>query len=240
MTLRLTLAAAATAILLAGCNPMHGRQARPAHAVPAGQQAVYLRGQLPPAQPVSQPVADAMVLKPPLQMPPPVVRPASAQLPPPEPSLGASYQLDAGDQLRVVVFGQDSLSREYAVDGSGFISMPLIGPVPARGATTFQVEDRIASMLRQKYVKDPKVTVEVRTYRPFFILGEVRRPGQFPYVSGMTVQTAVAIAGGYTERARESKMKLTRRQGGASATLMVPQDYPVQPGDTIYVKERLF
>ena len=116
--------------------------------------------------------------------------------------------------------------------------MPLIGAVKSRGYTTFELEDRIAAKLRSKYVKDPKVTVEVQNYRPFFILGEVRRPGQFPYVSGMTVQTAVAIAGGFTERAREKKVKLSRRHNGRDITVIVPGTYKVQPGDTIYVTER--
>ena len=92
------------------------------------------------------------------------------------------YELDSGDRLRVGVFGQENLSRDYAVDGGGYISMPLIGAVQARGITTFDLERRIAAKLKAKYVKDPKVTVEVQTYRPFFVLGEVRRPGQFPYV----------------------------------------------------------
>lgn len=228
------------ALLAAGCS-QHGHQPRQAGV--AGQT-VYLRGQLPPASaPVAAvqqpPQPQPAVLKPGSHVPQPVYRPASAEIPAASPA-GAPYRLDSGDVLRVVVFGQDTLSNDYSVDGGGFISMPLIGPVPARGQTTFDLEGRIASMLRQKYVKDPKVTVEVRTYRPFFILGEVRRPGQFPYVNGMTVQTAVAIAGGYTERARESKMKLTRKSGGATQTFMVPQDFPVQPGDTVYITERLF
>ncbi len=150
------------------------------------------------------------------------------------------YRLDSGDRLRVVVFGQENLSRTYSVDGSGFISMPLIGAVKAQASTTFELEDKIAAKLRSKYVKDPKVTVEVAVYRPFFILGEVRRPGQFPYVNGMTLQTAVAIAGGYTERAREKKFKLTRKTNGRSVTMQVSSSHLVQPGDTIYVKERLF
>jgi polysaccharide export outer membrane protein len=152
----------------------------------------------------------------------------------------APYRLDSGDRLRVVGFDQENLSRTYSVDGSGHISMPLIGAVRARGATTYELEERIAAKLRDEYVKDPKVTVEIQTYRPFFILGEVREPGQFPYVNGMTVQTAVAIAGGYTERAREGKVKLTRHVDGRSAEFTVPGNYRVRPGDTIYVEERLF
>ncbi|MGI9385444.1 MAG: polysaccharide biosynthesis/export family protein [Methyloligellaceae bacterium] len=152
----------------------------------------------------------------------------------------ATYRLDSGDRLRIVVFGQQNLSRTYAVDGGGYISMPLIGAVASRGATTFELEQRIADQLRVKYVKDPKVTVEVETYRPFFILGEVRRAGQFPYVNGMTVQTAVAIAGGFSERAKESEVQLTRRANGRAVTRSVPPNYPVRPGDTIKVTERFF
>lgn len=151
-----------------------------------------------------------------------------------------SYRLDSGDSLRVVVFGQENLSRTYAVDGGGFISMPLIGAVSTRGMTTFQLEEKIASRLKTKYVKDPKVTVEVETYRPFFILGEVQSPGQFPYVNGMTVQTAVAIAGGYTERARESKVKITRQANGRTVKFKAGREFRIQPGDTIYVTERFF
>jgi len=94
--------------------------------------------------------------------------------------------------------------------------------------------------LRQKYIKDPKVTVEVATYHPFFILGEVNTPGQYPYVNAMTVEAAVAIAEGYTERAKKRFVRLTRKFGGVMSTVMVPTDYPVQPGDTIYVLERFF
>lgn len=91
-----------------------------------------------------------------------------------------------------------------------------------------------------QYIKDPKVSVEVETYRPFFILGEVHKPGQYPYVNAMTVEAAVAIAEGYTDRAKKRMVRLTRRFGGVMSTVMVPTDYPVQPGDTIYVLERFF
>ncbi|GAB4238764.1 MAG: polysaccharide export protein UppC [Methyloligellaceae bacterium] len=171
------------------------------------------------------------------------VRPGAGVPPVVRPSAGAQeepYRLDSGDRLRIVVFGQDNLSRTYAVDGGGYISMPLIGAVRARGLTTFELERRIAAKLRAGYVKDPKVSVEVQDYRPFFILGEVRRPGQFPYVNGMSVRTAVAIAGGYSERARKTRVKLTRRVNGHEVTFWVPENYPVRPGDTVYVTERFF
>ncbi len=153
---------------------------------------------------------------------------------------GTPYRLDSGDRLRVTVFGQKNLSRIYRVDAGGFISMPLIGAVEARGISTFQLEERIATSLKRKYVKDPKVTVEVETSRPFFILGEVRNGGQYPYVADMTVQMAVAIAGGFTPRAKKRSVQLTRRVNGATVTQNVPASWKVQPGDTISVKERFF
>lgn len=150
------------------------------------------------------------------------------------------YRLDSGDRVRVIVFGQDNLSRLYSVDASGYVAMALVGPVLARNLTTRQLANEIARRLQEKYVKEPKVSVEVETYRPFFILGEVRKPGQYSYVNAMTVENAVAIGEGYTERARQRMVRLTRRFDGVMSTVMVPTDYPVQPGDTIYVLERFF
>jgi polysaccharide biosynthesis/export protein len=151
-----------------------------------------------------------------------------------------TYRLDSGDRLRIIVFGQDNLSRLYNVDTAGRIAFPLIGNVAARGLTTSQLASEIEGKLRQNYIKDPKVSVEVDLYRPFFILGEVTKPGQYPYVNGMTVESGVAIAEGYTERAKQRMVRLTRKFGGVNSTVMVPTDYPIQPGDTIYVLERLF
>lgn len=150
------------------------------------------------------------------------------------------YLLDNGDRLRVFVYGQPNLSRIYTVDGGGFFSMPLIGSVKARGATTYELETVIAALLQAKYVREPKVTVEVSQYRPFFVLGQVRNAGQYPYINGITVQTAIAIAGGYTARAYEHKVRITRHMEGVRRTLLVPPSYLVRPGDTIYVKERFF
>ena len=151
-----------------------------------------------------------------------------------------TYRLDSGDRVRIIVFGQDNLSRLYSVDTAGRIAFPLIGNVSARGLTTSQLASDIGGQLRKNYLKDPKVSVEVDAYRPFFILGEVNKPGQYPYVNAMTVESAVAIGEGYTERARQRMVRLTRKFGGVSSTVMVPTDYPVQPGDTIYVLERFF
>ena len=135
---------------------------------------------------------------------------------------------------------QPNLSRLYIVDHDGRITVPLIGAVKARGQTTSALESLIRSRLGSQFVKDPQVTVDVQQNRPFFILGEVRSAGQYPYVSGMTVETAVAIAGGYSERANERRVKITRRIDGLVEVLEAPSDYVVQPGDTVYVYERFF
>ncbi|MBX6425640.1 MAG: polysaccharide export protein [Variibacter sp.] len=156
------------------------------------------------------------------------------------PAAEGPYRLDSGDRLRVMVFGQDGLSNSYTVDAGGSITMPLIGAVKARGLTTAQLAQAIAARLRQGYIREPHVAVEVETYRPFFILGEVAHPGQYPYVARMTVETAVAIAGGFTPRAQKSYVELTRAIDGQLARARVPLTYPVQPGDTLNVAERWF
>jgi polysaccharide export outer membrane protein len=150
------------------------------------------------------------------------------------------YTLASGDRLRVIVFGQDSLSNSFSVDSSGHIAMPLIGLVSATGRTTAQLAREIEAKLRNGYVREPRVSVEVEAYRPFFVLGEVTTSGQYPYVNGMTVETAVAIAGGYTPRARKDNAQLTRTQDGRTFTVDVPINQPVKPGDTIYIQERFF
>jgi len=151
-----------------------------------------------------------------------------------------AYTLDSGDKLRVVVFGQDGITNSYTVDAGGNVNLPLIGAVPARGTSTQQLARTIADRLRQGYVREPHVTVEVEAYRPFFILGEVTTPGQYPYVANMTVETAVAIAGGFGARASKQKVELTRNAPGQQMRGDVPLTYPLQPGDTIVVKERWF
>ena len=152
----------------------------------------------------------------------------------------APYTLAAGDRLRIIVFGQDSLSNSYAVDGSGHIAMPLVGSIVAENLTTAQLARAVEERLRAGFLKEPRVSVEVEAYRPFFILGEVTTAGQYPYVNGMTVQTAVAIAGGFTPRAAQSSAEVTRVIDGRPMTARVPMTLPVRPGDTIAVKERLF
>jgi polysaccharide export outer membrane protein len=150
------------------------------------------------------------------------------------------YTLDSGDRLRIVVFGQDGLSAIYAVGASGNVTMPLIGAVPARGMTPAGLSQAIAEKLRQGYIREPHVAVEIESYRPFFILGEVTTPGQYAYVPNMTVENAVAIAGGFTPRAERKKATLSRNVEGGVVRGPVPLIATVRPGDTIIVQERWF
>jgi polysaccharide export outer membrane protein len=151
-----------------------------------------------------------------------------------------SYTLDAGDKLRIVVFGQEGLTNSYLVDAGGNINMPLVGTLPARGVSTQQLASLITTRLKQGYVREPHVSVEVETYRPFFILGEVNTPGQYPYVANLTAEAAVAIAGGFSPRADKKKVELTRNTPGQQIHGQVPLNYPLRPGDTVVVKERWF
>ena len=150
------------------------------------------------------------------------------------------YLLDSGDRLRIVVFGQDGLSNSYNVDAAGNITMPLIGAVPARGASTSELARAVGARLRNGFIREPHVAIEIESYRPFFILGEVTYPGQYPYVPNMTVETAVAIAGGFTPRAYRWDVKVARNQGGQSYRMSVPLTYTLRPGDTITIDERWF
>ncbi len=156
------------------------------------------------------------------------------------PPANAPYTLDSGDRLRIVVFGQEGITNGYTVDAGGNVNLPLIGSVPARGSTTTQLAAAIGARLKQGYVREPHVTVEVETYRPFFILGEVTNPGQYPYVANMTAETAVAIAGGFGPRAFKSNVEVTRNTPGQQFKGNVPLAFPLRPGDTIVVKERWF
>lgn len=155
-------------------------------------------------------------------------------------SAQTTYKLDSGDKLRVFVYAQPSLSRIYTVDNEGFISVPLIGNVQARAVSTRGLEASIKARLGAEFVRDPNVTVDIQQYRPFFILGEIRTPGQYPYVSGLTVDAAVAIAGGYSDRANERKVQITRRIRNGVEKMEATGDAEVRPGDTISVKERWF
>jgi polysaccharide export outer membrane protein len=172
---------------------------------------------------------------------PPLSPVAYAAAPIPAPARhDPGYRLDAGDKLRVVVYGQEGLTNTYAIDAGGTITMPLIGQVPARRRTPAALAAEIAARLRRGYIREPSVAVEIEAYRPFFILGEVTQPGQYPYVANMTVEAAVAIAGGFSPRANKSKVELTRNGQGQQIHGQVPLNYSLRPGDTVVVKERWF
>jgi polysaccharide export outer membrane protein len=150
------------------------------------------------------------------------------------------YKLGAGDKVRVTVFGEDELGGEFAVDGSGFIRLPLIGQVRAMGLSAQNVESQVTTLLKDGYLKEPRVNVEVTTYRPFYIMGEVSRPGQYPYVNGMTVLHAIALAGGYTERARTSDVEIRRNGQSKSERMPLDQTVKVFPDDIITIRQRYF
>lgn len=150
------------------------------------------------------------------------------------------YLLDSGDSVRVTVFEQKDLTNSFAVDKGGYIAFPLVGSVAARGKTAKQIEAEIAAKLRNGYLRDPDVSVEIDRYRPFFVMGEVGTSGQYVYVPGMTVQNAIAIAGGFSPRANQASADITRQINGKIINGRVPLSDPIMPGDTIYVRERLF
>ena len=152
----------------------------------------------------------------------------------------SAYRLDAGDKLRIVVYGQEGLTNTYAIDAGGAVTMPLIGSVPARGRTPAGLAAEIAGKLRNGYIREPSVAVEIEAYRPFFILGEVAAPGQYPYVPNMSVESAVAIAGGFSPRARRDRVTLTHTDAGGTMRVVVPPGTPLSPGDTVLVGERWF
>lgn len=150
------------------------------------------------------------------------------------------YTLDSGDRLRVTVFEQQGLTNTYTVDQAGYISVPLIGQVTARGKTMQQLSGEIASKLKQGYLRDPDVSIDVDRYRSIYVMGEVGQPGQYSYVPGMTIQNAVAAAGGFTPRAFQGNTDVTRKINGHVMTGRVGISDAVLAGDTIYVRERLF
>lgn len=155
------------------------------------------------------------------------------------PDLSSQYVLGPGDRIRVVVFGHEDLSGEFSVSTNGTVALPLGGAVQGAGKTPDDLEAAIADALSPDYLRDPRVSVEVLSYRPFFILGEVKAPGSYPYVSGINVRSAVALAGGYTYRAKESHVFITHAGAGNTRQKAQP-DAPVLPGDIIEVPERFF
>ena len=151
-----------------------------------------------------------------------------------------AYRLDAGDRLRIVVYGQEGLTNSYSVDAAGVVTLPLIGSVPARGCTPAELAAAITSRLQNGFIREPYVAVEIEAYRPFFILGEVAAPGQYPYVPNMTAEAAVAIAGGFTPRAKRNAVTITRAGPLGQARIVASPNAPLSPGDTVTIGERWF
>jgi len=165
---------------------------------------------------------------------------SAAEAVPPTPAVGADYRLGPGDKLRLTVFGEDNLSGQYVVSTTGKLAIPLIGEINAQGATTAEVEKMIDAKLRDGYLRDPRVGLEVLTYRPFYILGEVNRPGEYPYTADLTVVKAVATANGYTYRANQKRVYIKHVGETAEKAYPAGSATMVAPGDTIRVTERLF
>ena len=150
------------------------------------------------------------------------------------------YRLGPGDRLKVTVFGHPQESGEFEIDGSGNLAYPLLGRVPARGRTVPELQAFVRDELNRKFIVDPRVSIEVLNYRPFYIYGEVNRAGSYPFVSGLTVRRAVAIAGGFTRRARYEPVLLIREKVTGVEKIDSALDVPVLPGDIIEISRRLF
>jgi polysaccharide export outer membrane protein len=152
----------------------------------------------------------------------------------------SGYRVGAGDRLSIRVAGETDLTGEYVVDPSGVLSMPYVQSVPVAGLTSGDIEQIIVERLRAGYLRDPKVSVQPVNLRPFYIMGEVTNGGSFPYQGGLTVQQAIATAGGYSTRADHGPVLITRRTSNGTKTYKVPVTTQVYPGDIVFVRERWF
>jgi polysaccharide export outer membrane protein len=240
---RIPITAIVTALALSGCMRTTG----PVAIGPQGDLDSMAYGQpnSPPPQAIAADSGGAIgalrtAFAAPRAAPAVIVAAPVAYLEPVPVRYDAAYHLDAGDRLRVVVYGQEGLTNTYAIDAGGSITMPLIGSVPARGRTTVGLAAEISAKLRAGFIREPSVAVEIEAYRPFFILGEVAAPGQYPYVPNMTVESAVAIAGGFSPRARRDSVTVTHTDASGTARFVVPPGSPISPGDTVLVSERWF
>jgi len=152
------------------------------------------------------------------------------------PSEDSSYRLDTGDTVRITVFGETDLSGTFVIDGQGYLRLPLIGQVPAAGLSTYGLETRLTgSLVQGGFLLNPRVNVEVTTYRPFYIIGEVAKPGEYPYVNAMSVPNAIALAGGYTEHAAESEVYVRHQGETKGQDLPADESTRIRPGDVVRV-----
>ena len=151
-----------------------------------------------------------------------------------------SYKLGIGDKVRVVVYGEQDLSGQFDIGPQGNVALPLVGELPARGRSPLELKDAIVTRLSSGFLRNPRVTVEVVAYRPFYVHGEVRSAGEFTFKSGMRIRDAVAVAGGYSYRANQTYVLLTREGLPDEVRVALPTDVMVMPGDNIRVAERFF
>ena len=166
---------------------------------------------------------------------------SNAQVPAPNATpVSADYKLGPNDRTRIIVFGQPSLTGEFVLDGNGTLAFPLIGNVPASGMTPAELQRAISAKLDPDYLHNPSVSVEVASRRPFYVVGEVQKPGSYPYVTDMTVLNAIATAGGQTYRANMGRFYVKRVVDGQTVRVAASQETHLQPGDTVIVRERYF
>jgi protein involved in polysaccharide export with SLBB domain len=156
-------------------------------------------------------------------------------------AVSSDYRLGPNDRARITVFGQPNLTGEFMLDGNGAVAFPLIGNVNANGMTPRELQQAIAGKLDPDYLRNPSVSVEVLTRRPFYVLGEVQKPGNYPYVTDITALNAVAMAGGYTYRAKTTQFYVKRLdQDGKMVRIVAKPETIIRPGDTLEVRERYF
>lgn len=160
-------------------------------------------------------------------------------------NVNTSYRLGSGDKIKVTIFNQEDMTGEYTLDGSGNFSLPLVGTVTAKDMTITELESRLKDVLSPDYLVNPQISIQVLNYRPFYILGEVEKPGSYPFVDGMTYLNAVAIAGGFTYRAKEDFVYVIRGNNTNQDTRnqkeeKIKMEMQVMPGDIIRVDERMF
>lgn len=172
--------------------------------------------------------------------PPPVIAPPAAVASPGSGDVTYSYHLGAGDQVKVTVFGEPDLGGVFTVSGEGKVAVPLIGDIQAMGLSAPELQVALQTAYQQGYLKDPKVNVEVLKFRPFYILGEVKTPGEYAYDNGMTVVKAVALAQGFTYRADQKRVFIKHLNGLSEQQVPLTSTQPVQPGDTVRIAERYF
>ena len=150
------------------------------------------------------------------------------------------YQLGAGDKLKITIFDEPDLSGEFELDGAGGVALPLIGQMQAMDLSPRELEARIEARLLDGYLLRPRVSIEVLSYRPFYIMGEVNQPGSYPYRAGLNVLNAAALAGGFTYRADEGDIEISREASVGGGRFEAAPLTEIKPGDVIRVKERLF